>query len=154
VRAVDGQISEVIDIRQPVFIEMEYDVLTPGHTLVPNCHFYTEDGTCVFIVHDWLSPWRRQSREPGRYRSTVKVPGNFLSEGSLIVSAAVSAYEPLTVHFHERDAVAFQIVDSLDGDSARGDYAGPLPGVVRPILDWKTDYEPTEVEQIETVRIR
>ena len=44
----------------------------------------------------------------------------------------------LIAHFYERDAVAFQIVDSLDGDSARGDYAGPLPGVVRPMLEWTT----------------
>jgi lipopolysaccharide transport system ATP-binding protein len=43
------------------------------------------------------------------------------------------------VHVHERDAVAFHVVDNLDGDSARGDYAGPIPGVVRPMLRWTTE---------------
>jgi len=46
--------------------------------------------------------------------------------------------DPVVIHFYERDAVAFQVIDSLDGDSARGDYAGPFPGVVRPLLKWNT----------------
>jgi lipopolysaccharide transport system ATP-binding protein len=58
----------------------------------------------------------------------------------LVVGAAVSTADPVTVHFYERDAVAFHVVDSLDGDSARGDYAGPFPGVVRPLLKWTTQY--------------
>jgi len=40
------------------------------------------------------------------------------------------------MHFFEFDAVAFQVVDSLDGDSARGDFGGSIPGVVRPLLKW------------------
>ena len=46
--------------------------------------------------------------------------------------------DPVVVHFFERDAVAFQIVDTMEGDSARGDYGGPVPGVVRPLLEWDT----------------
>ena len=48
---------------------------------------------------------------------------------------------PVRVHFYERDAVAFQVVDSLDGNSVRGDFAGHYPGVVRPMLDWTTQYQ-------------
>jgi lipopolysaccharide transport system ATP-binding protein len=150
--ASDGRVTEHIDIREPVGIEMEYEVLTPRHLLVPNYHFYNEEGTCVFIVHDWSPEWRRRPKEPGRYRSTVWIPGNYLSEGSLIVSACVSSYDPVTVHCSERDAVAFQVVDSLEGDSARGDYAGHIPGVVRPLLEVKTDYVPFEVERADPVR--
>jgi lipopolysaccharide transport system ATP-binding protein len=42
--------------------------------------------------------------------------------------------------FKVADAVAFQVIDSLDGDSARGDYAGPFPGAVRPLLKWSTEF--------------
>jgi lipopolysaccharide transport system ATP-binding protein len=152
VRASDGQVTENIDIREPVGIEMEYEVLTPNYLLVPNYHFYNEEGTCLFIAHDWSPEWRRRPKNPGRYHSTVWVPGNYLSEGSLIVGVAVSTYDPFTVHFYARDAVAFQVVDSLDGNSARGDYAGHLPGVVRPLLEVKTDYVPSEIEQADPVR--
>jgi lipopolysaccharide transport system ATP-binding protein len=55
-----------------------------------------------------------------------------------MVGAAVSSFDPVQDHVYERDAVAFQVVDSMDGDSARADYAGPLPGVVRPMLGWST----------------
>ena len=55
-----------------------------------------------------------------------------------MVGAALSTMDPVVAHFFERDAVAFQIVDTMEGDSARGDYAGPIPGVIRPVLDWDT----------------
>jgi len=139
VRTEDGRTTDAADIRRPIGIEMTYDVLKSGHVLVPNFHFYNEEGVCAFIVSDQHSPdWRNRARSVGRYVSTVWVPGNLLSEGTLVVNAVISTMDPVTVHFDERDAVAFQIIDSLDGDSARGAYAGPMPGVFRPILDWTT----------------
>ena len=41
-----------------------------------------------------------------------------------------------------RDAVAFQVIDSTEGDSVRGDWAGRLGGVVRPSLEWTTQFYP------------
>ena len=49
--------------------------------------------------------------------------------------------------FYELDAVAFQVIDSLDGDSARGDYAGRMTGVVRPLLQWSTQFSPNGHEK-------
>jgi lipopolysaccharide transport system ATP-binding protein len=49
------------------------------------------------------------------------------------------SHHPSTVlHAHEPNAVAFQVIDSQSGDSARGDYVGPMPGVLRPLLKWET----------------
>ncbi len=117
---------------------MEYEVLKPGSILVPNYHFYNEEGVCAFLASDPDPEWRKRPRPVGRYLSTVWIPGNFLAEGSLVVGAALSTMDPVVVHFYERDAVAFQVIDSLDGDSARGDFAGPFPGIVRPLLKWNT----------------
>ena len=69
----------------------------------------------------------------------MSVPGNFLAEGTIFVTAAISTYLPFEVHLQERDAVAFSVIDSLEGDSMRGDYAGILPGIVRPAMDWETE---------------
>ncbi|MGI8812616.1 MAG: ABC transporter ATP-binding protein [Pyrinomonadaceae bacterium] len=134
-----GVTQSSADIRKPVGVEMTYDVITDGKILVPNLHFYNEQGICIFISHDWDGGWRDRPRSSGTYKSTVWIPGNFLAEGTIFVTAAVSTYKPLTVHFVARDAVTFRIIDSLDGDSARGDYAGLLPGIVRPILHWETE---------------
>ena len=139
VRSESGSASETVDIRQPVQIEMEYDVLTPGYVLVPNMHLYNEERICVFITNDPEREWRRRPRPVGRYVSTARVPGNFLAEGTLMVDAAVSTMDPVIVHVWERSTIGFQVVDSIDGDSVRGDYAGPYPGVVRPMLEWSTE---------------
>jgi lipopolysaccharide transport system ATP-binding protein len=144
VRTEDGQVSDAIDIRRAVGIEMEFEVFKPGHILVPNYHFFNEEGVYAFAASDHDPSWQRQPRALGRYVSTAWIPGNFLSEGSLIIGAAISTMDPVIVHFYERDAVAFQVIDSLDGNSARGDYAGHIPGVVRPLLHWTTQFTPND----------
>ena len=142
VRTRDGRISESVDIRQPVGIELEFDVLRPDHVLVPNYSFHNDEGTLLFIAHDADPRWRRVPRPVGRYVSTAWVPGDFFAEGQIRVGVAVSTHDPVTVHAGEQDVVAFQVVDGLDPNGARGDYAGPMPGVVRPLLEWTTRYEP------------
>jgi len=142
VRDAKNQIASVMDIRKPVCVEIEFEVLEGGHVLVPNLQFYNQDGTCVFMSAEVDGGWRRRPRPPGRYSAAATIPGNFLAEGTLIVGAGINTMDPLTVHVHERDAVAFQVHDSFAGDTARGDYGGPMPGVVRPALQWETRLTP------------
>jgi lipopolysaccharide transport system ATP-binding protein len=138
----DRQISEAVDIRKPVVVEMEYEVLTPDHVLLPYYDFFNEAGVHVFTAVDQDRDWRKRPRPLGSYTSRTCIPGNLLSEGTLIVNAVVVTLEPNTLQFYERDAVAFQVIDSLEGDSARGDWAGRMQGVVRPMLEWETEYRP------------
>jgi lipopolysaccharide transport system ATP-binding protein len=137
-----GVTTDTIDIRRPVAVEIEFEVLEPGHVLVPNYHFTNEDGVYAFVATDHDPEWRRRPRLVGRYISTAWIPGNFLSEGALRVGVALSTMSPVYVHFFEESVVAFQVIDKSEGDSARGDYAGPMPGFVRPLLNWTTKFEP------------
>lgn len=143
IRTEDGQAPDAVDIRRPIGIEMEFEVLKAGWVLVPNFHVVNDEGTYVFVTIDQDADWQRRPRPPGRYVSTAWIPGNFLAEGGLIVSPSISTLDPAQTHFWERDAVAFRVVDTLDGDSARGDYGGPIPGVVRPLLRWTTSFSPS-----------
>jgi lipopolysaccharide transport system ATP-binding protein len=147
VRSQDGEICESVDIRCPVAVEMEFEVLQAGHVLVPNYHFINQEGLCVFISVEHDAEWHRRPRPVGRFISTVWIPGNFLTEGSIVVHAGITTMQPLRAHFFEKDLVAFHVIDSMDGDSARGDYAGSVPGIVRPMLKWTskfvTDNAPT-----------
>jgi lipopolysaccharide transport system ATP-binding protein len=135
-----GNISATLDIRKPFRVEMEYEVFEGGHILAPNFHFYNGENVCIFISIDQDAEWKNKPRLAGKYKSTVHVPGNFLAEGTFTVVVAVSEMNPVIVHFALGEVVAFQVVDSLDGDSMRGDYGGPIPGIVRPALEWSTDY--------------
>ena len=140
VRAEDGTTVSVVDIHKPFGIELTYDVLEDGHALVPVMEFYNEEGMELFSTHDTSADWRRRSRPRATYTSTVWIPGNLLAEGSLVCHVSIMSHFPATIlHAHERNAIAFQVVDSPSDDSARGDYVGPMPGVVRPLLRWTTD---------------
>jgi lipopolysaccharide transport system ATP-binding protein len=139
VRTEEGQIEDTIDIRKPVGIEMEFEVLQSGYVLVPNLHFFNEQRVHIFVTAD-TDPSARVPRPAGHYISTVWIPGNFLSEGILLVNAALSTPDPVVVYFHALEVVAFQVIDSHEGDSVRGDYKGPMPGVVRPKFPWTTEF--------------
>lgn len=58
----------------------------------------------------------------------------------MYVGAGCETVDPRIHQFWERDAVAFHVVDSLDGDSARGDYSGRIKGAVRPLFQWSTRF--------------
>jgi len=142
VRAVTetGELVAAADIRRPLFVQMEFDVYEGGKKLKPYFLFYNEEGVCLFPTSDLDPEWRLRPRPAGRYVSTVQLPGNFLAEGTVFVSAGLDCQEPPQNQFFLHDVVAVQVVDSLDGDSARGDWGGNMRGVVRPLLEWKTRY--------------
>lgn len=145
VRNDAGAISEAVDIRRPVGIEMEYEVLKPDYKLMPHFVLYNQEGQLVFVAVDQDPAWRGRPRPTGRYASTGWIPGNLLAEGAMIVGVAMRTVEPQQLHFDVRDAVVFQVVDSIDGDSARGDWGGHMRGVVRPLLTWNTEFEPHDL---------
>jgi lipopolysaccharide transport system ATP-binding protein len=134
----EGMESAVIDIRRPISVDIDYEVLQQRFAIQPNIHVYNEEGVCVFITNDSYAVENREARLPGRYRATVALPGNFLSEGMFSVDIALSTHTPLIVHAHERGTLTFQIHDPAEGDSTRGTYVGPHPGAVRPLLPWTT----------------
>jgi lipopolysaccharide transport system ATP-binding protein len=139
-----GQVAESFDIRKPIGIEMVYEVLKPGSLLLPHHNLYNEDGVHIFTTIDCDPEWRRRRRLPGRYVSTAWIPGNFLSEGIISVQSVIFTLEPQVKQFNERDIVSFQVVDSMDGDSARGDWHRSMKGAVRPLLKWTNLYEKFE----------
>ena len=80
----------------------------------------------------------------GHFVSRALIPGNLLQEGLHFVWVALITLEPMIVQFYEPDVVAFQVIESTEGESARGDYAGDISGAVRPLLKWTTVFNPAE----------
>lgn len=151
VRSVEGTTKESTDIQSSVGIEISYDVLQSGHALIPKVDVVNEEGIHLFASHDVSDEWRRKPKDGGRYISTIWIPGNFLSEGNFLVHASVVSHKPETAtHVYEPKAVAFQVVDNRDPDSARGDYVGPISGVVRPLLKWDTRFDDEAQSQRDT----
>jgi lipopolysaccharide transport system ATP-binding protein len=139
VRDRAGTTTSSTDIREPVGVELTYDVLRTGHAVTPKIELYSEQGVPIFAAHDVAADWA-EARAPGRYVSTVWLPGNFLTEGNPLVHAALVSHRPATAtHAHAPQAVTFQVVDRQEHGGARGAYVGAIPGVVRPLLEWTTE---------------
>jgi lipopolysaccharide transport system ATP-binding protein len=135
----DGKLADSVEIECPLNICVNYRVLKNGRVLIPNIHLFAEDGTLIFISHDWHSGWRTRPKAAGKYRTKFIIPGNFFSEGRITVKVAISTYQPFEVYFEEPDVIAFTVVESDKGNTSRGDYAGHLPGIVRPLIESQTD---------------
>jgi len=139
VKNCQGEISDTLDIREPVYLEIKYFNLVEGSRVTAIIHLNNDSGTCIFATNDWNNKiWWDTPRKKGIVTATCEIPGNFLAEGCFYVLAAIGTYNPNIVHAIERDAVSFQIVDHSYGDGVRGEYAGAdWPGIVRPMFDWK-----------------
>jgi lipopolysaccharide transport system ATP-binding protein len=143
IRAEDGRVAEVLDVRRPVAVEMEYEVTEPGHELMGSYDFVNEEGIIMFTSLEQDPAWRGRRRPVGRYVSTAWIPGNLLAEGMVFVHVFLLSLNPSPrFQFKALDAVSFRVVDTLEGDSSRGDFAGPVTGVVRPFLKWTTQFSP------------
>ena len=137
VRNESGEVSDCIDIRRPVSVEIEYANLQSRLRPTAILHFVNEDGVCLFATNDFNNTaWSNTPRNPGIVRATCRIPGNFFAEGRVFVLAALGTYNPNIVHAIELDAVSFQIVDRSEGDGVRRDHTGEWPGVLRPMLEW------------------
>jgi lipopolysaccharide transport system ATP-binding protein len=141
VRTVEGEVTDSIDIRQPVGVDLEYEVLQPGYVFHPHFGLRNENGVVLFVAQDVDAEWRGRRRPPGRYISTGWIPGNLLAEGVMSVSATLMTLNPECVHVSLVDVAMFRVIDRLSAkDTARGDYPRPIPGVMRPLLCWSTHY--------------
>lgn len=135
--AVDIQSADVTD---DFFVEMVFVVNRAGLAMTPNFHFFTADGLCICVVQDLDPEWRGVPRPVGTYKCMLKVPANLLADGFVSIGAALTTFDPFRIHFYERDAVQITIHDHGCTDSARGDFIGPIPGIVRPIMTTRTSY--------------
>jgi len=141
VKESEGGAAEQFDIRKPLRIELEYEVLNSDEVMLPYLTLTNEEGIRVFSAVDLDPNWIGKPRKKGHYTSTAWVPGNFLSEGVHFVGAAMKTTSQKGRYFYERDAAVFRIIDTLSDDTARGQYSGRLTGVVRPQLRWETQFD-------------
>ena len=143
VRDESGELTDSFDIRRPIGIELEYEVLEPNHIFHPHFGLTNEDSIWLFVAQDVDPEWRGRRRPIGRYTSTGWVPGNLLAEGAISVLVFIMTLGPECLRAEARDAVVFRVVDNLEAkDTSRGEYPRPIPGVLRPMLRWETRFEP------------
>lgn len=138
----EGDVSRLFDIRKPITLEIEFDVKKPDYILTTHLHVNDAYGIRAFSIHDTDMNWRGRPRPVGRYRIRTRIPGNLLSEGMLYIHAVVLNMDPIDTLCWAPNAIAFSVFDSMEGDTARGDWPKEIYGAVRPLLEWTTEHEP------------
>lgn len=140
VQSENGQVTGSLDVGRPIGIEMEYEVLKPGHNFCPGFSLINERGIQIFSSNDLDRTWYRQPRPAGRYTSTAWIPGNLLAEGTYVIGAVtLSDADGIIFHVKEKDVLAFQTVDHLEGNSPPQEDGGAYGGIIKPLLKWTTN---------------
>lgn len=115
-----------IDVRTSFQICFEFWNLEEGAKLNLSLHLYTFTGECVFNVGT-----QSQAFAKGLVSGTCYIPGNFLNDGSYMVSMMV-VRDTSTVVYQMDEALTFDIQDYRENVT----WYGKWPGYIRPQLDF------------------
>lgn len=142
-RSDTGEVTDCLDVRQRFCVELEIEVLEARKGLLVLNGIQNGDGTQVFSSVDTNNPALfKKDWAVGRHTVRMWIPGNLLQIDTYTVETYIAAWEP--VHYdqcYERNLLCFHIVDSFAQDSSRGSFAGTLPGIIRPLLEWEMLHE-------------
>ena len=139
----DGVSSETFRLTEPITVTVRYLVRKEALT-APALRVFNEDNAIVFTSHDTSTGAYTQLKSPGIYESTATIQPMLLNEGMYSVLLSINVGVPLQSQVYEPDALTFQVVEDLTISPLRQVYTGPVAGIVRPELNWRT-HGPTPV---------
>lgn len=123
-----------VDFHDVSGVEFTYKVMTTGYCPIPNLHLYNEKGDHVFASSETTS---ESLAKPGIYRTIMWIPRDLLNDGRYIAGVAASTMLPERIHFYQREALVFDVIEDMNKRPT--EYRGSVPGVVRPKLQWTTE---------------
>ena len=139
-----GKPSSELDIDKDILIELTFWNLAKGTKLLPFIHLINNEGIVVLRTTNMTSaclkpdPWYGRPNPEGLFRSVCRIPGNFLNEGSYFIDVVIaSSAGVLTSHVWKPQIISFDVIET---GAMRKEYSGKWIGVVRPRLDWRTEY--------------
>lgn len=144
VKMVDdsGKSKSIIEITGKHFLRIKYLVSKPGLKFRCSVKFFTQ-GVAAFVT---MEPFEQAHDRPGIYESYVEIPANLLTEGEYSLSMSIfSSSDSKKRYVLVKNVFSFQVVDYMNAESSRGDYAQDFPGVVRPYLKWMIEYQAPSV---------
>lgn len=137
----DGSPITVATVADELAVRLTY------HVNVPNLSFrclvaFCSAGVIVFAA---LEPSETVREDVGTYHSTVIIPPNLLAENEYVLNVSIFTSRGVKMHYVQiKDVIAFQVIDRMEGNSARGDYAEGYLGLIRPLLKWNISQKPAD----------
>jgi lipopolysaccharide transport system ATP-binding protein len=131
VRPEHGSATDVITVRTPVVMELEYWNYIADASIDISLEVFNQHGVMVFNTATTGNP----PIPIGLIRSQVQIPGDFLNSGMYRVVLYFVQNQGVLL-YRQDDALTFEVLDCVD---LRGAWHGDWPGAVRPNLAWKTE---------------
>ena len=144
VRDPKGKVVDTVLARQPLEIEIEYELAEAVQGLRVGVYMQTIRGEVVFTSFDTDEPKQYDkygTRLAGHYVSRAQLPANFLNEGQYMLGINASAFR-VRRFFQDERALAFN-VDAMGAPGMQ--WPEPRQGPVRPLLEWT-------IEELEKVK--
>ncbi len=132
VRRQDGRLSDPLTMQTPFQVEIECWNLVDNTQLHVTLHLYTAEGIIAFTT----GGLPERPMPAGLFRSVCYVPGDLLNSGLHRIVVLIVKNTNSVIYRHESGA-SINILDLNHRDFA---YFGREPGVVQPVLNWKTEY--------------
>jgi lipopolysaccharide transport system ATP-binding protein len=132
-RSTSGALRGAFDSRDPIQVDIEYEIVQPIDGLRIVMQVTTRTGEVAFLTTDHGDHPR--SSGPGSYRSSCQIPGGLLNRTSYVihVAADVPGREILAAI---QPTVSFSVGGEGNHNSS---YPEPWPGVVCPAISWEVD---------------
>lgn len=122
-----------IDVRTALNFQFQFWNMEEGANINLSMHLYTFTGECIFNVGT-----QSESFGKGLVSATCRIPGNFLNDGSYVVSMMI-VKDTSTILYNMEEALIFDIEDFRENVT----WYGKWPGYIRPQLDFtisQTEY--------------
>jgi len=127
-----GEPATDFDLADSIDVELEFWVLQGSSKIDSSIHVLNEDSLCLFAVGVEVRNGTDGSTEPGLYRTTCRIPANFLNDGRHYVSAFL-VRNSSDVFLNLQQVATFKMHDY---GTARGEFVGKMIGAIRPSLAW------------------
>jgi lipopolysaccharide transport system ATP-binding protein len=138
----NNEITSNIDSKAEVMIELEYTVTRENALVHPSIHLLDNMGTCILASFTGpsatLNPdgYFGKPLKKGRYKSTMIIPGNFLNDKTYRINAFLVPEDIQSLAIAE-DVLTFNVTDTGE---MRKEYTGEWAGLLRPRLEWNTQF--------------
>lgn len=136
VRLEGGNAADEITVHSDLALEFEYWNLAPDSALNLSVVLQNDQGITVLNTGPVHEPvWHGRPFPEGLFRSVCRIPGDFLNDGTYLLTLYVIKDQSTPV-FSVESLLSFEVCDTPE---TRSGWYGKWPGVVRPDFDWTTE---------------
>jgi lipopolysaccharide transport system ATP-binding protein len=133
----ENNVKDTFQVTEDIYLNFFYKTKQGNLKFIHGINIHDDQERNIFDSHDTTSTAKKITRKENEvFHTRCIIPKNLLGEGIFSVSFALFFAEPFILYSHQIGILRFKIIDIIDGTSARGEYVGNFPGIVRPLLKW------------------